>query len=169
MPNWIEGVLKVRGTRENIEKFVKEGIDYNDYKFEIAKNEEGKFEAIREIPVPRQCEIKIDDYDIFVEKVEDLHIKGTRRMFVNANTIEGWWRQKENEILCIDVRQAWAFIADNLKQLSEKYNLDFCVFGTERGMEFCQFVEVIGGEVVKDQEIKFDDFEWECPDPRLGG
>lgn len=170
MPNWIEGVLKVRGTKEDIENFVKDGIDYNDYKYQMSKDEDGT-PYLKGVPVPREIENKSDEYDLFIKGVEDLWIKGTRRMFINAATIEHWWRNDKDkkEILCIDVRQAWGFLAENLKSLSEKYNVDFFVFGTEKGMEFCQFVEVVKGEILQDKEIKFDDFGWECPDPRLGG
>jgi hypothetical protein len=36
-------------------------------------------------------------------------------------------------------------------------------------MEFCQEVEIIGGEVIFDNTIKYDDWKWECPMPNLGG
>lgn len=26
MPNWCEGIMKIRGTKENVEKFFKEGV-----------------------------------------------------------------------------------------------------------------------------------------------
>lgn len=36
-------------------------------------------------------------------------------------------------------------------------------------MEFAQEVEILRGELVKDEEIKYDDWEWECPMAYLGG
>ncbi|MBB5146203.1 hypothetical protein HNQ35_001404 [Cerasibacillus quisquiliarum] len=36
-------------------------------------------------------------------------------------------------------------------------------------MEFNQDIEINKGEIIKDEEIKFDDYEWECIYPNLGG
>lgn len=169
MPNWIEGVLKVRGTKENIENFVRNGISYNDYRPNIVRNEDGSFKGVESIAIPRECEIKIDEDGVFVDNTMDLYINHSHRMFVNAKRIEGYFYDKDKEILCIDIRQAWGFNSNNFKEISKKFNVDLRVFGTEMGMEFCQLVEVVDGEIVKDQEITFDDFRWECPDPRIGG
>ena len=169
MPNWIEGVLKVRGTKENLQRFVKEGIDYHDYKHEIVKDENGRFAGVKDIPVPRECETIIDDEQIFVQNVMDLYIKHSHRMFVNYKNIEHWFMGHDKEVMCIDIRQAWGFERENFEKISQEFNVDLRVFGTERGGEFCQLVEVVNGKAVKDQEITFDDFMWECPDPRLGG
>lgn len=164
MPNWCEGVLKVRGTKEKILEFLKNGIAYCDYHYKL---ENGKFE---EISVPRDCPFKSEKWDFFIENTSDLWIKGTRRMFITSENIEGYWRGgEEPELICLDVQQAWAIDAENLQKLSQEYGLDFRIFGTEHGMEFCQLVEVIGGEITKDEEYTFDDFAWEVPDNRLGG
>lgn len=171
MPNWIEGVLKVRGTKENITNFIKNGIDYNDYKHEILRDEKGNFSGVKDISVPRNCEKTINDDEIFIKNTMDLYINHTHRMFVNSKNIEHWWisNEGEKEVMCIDIRQAWGFDAENFKKISETFNVDLRVFGTEQGMEFCQLVEVQNGNIIKNQEISFDDFRWECPDPRLGG
>lgn len=160
MPNWCEGVLKVRGTKEKILEFLKTGIAYCDYKYDKDFNQ---------IKVPRNCEFKCDEWDLFIGNTLDLWIKGTRRMFIISDTIEGNWGDEEKEIICLDVKQAWAIVAKDLQALSKAYGLDFRIFATEMGMEFCQLVEVVGGEITKDEEIKFDDFNWEAPDNRLGG
>lgn len=163
MPNWAEGVLKVRGTKEKILEFLKNGIAYCDFLPEI------KDGAFVEKVVPRDRPFREDEYEIVVENTDDLWIKGTRRMFINSDTVEGYWDDTEKEIICIDVKQAWGISAENLKELSKTYGLDFRIFATECGMEFCQLVEVINGEITKDDEITFDDFKWEAPDNRIGG
>lgn len=66
-------------------------------------------------------------------------------------------------------KQAWAFVADNFKDLSKEFNVDFRFFGFEQGMEFCQDVEIINGEITKDEEINFDCWAWDCPMPLMGG
>lgn len=167
MPNWSEGVLKIKGTKQDIENFIRNGIDYRDYRYEF------KEKQLQEIPVPRDCSIKIDEDDIYVENTMDLYIKGTRRMFVNSEKIETYYRQGkekgEKYIVYIDIRQAWAVVAQNLQSLSKEWKLDFKIFATEQGMEFCQDIEVVNGEIIANNEVTFDDFSWEAPDPRLGG
>ena len=56
-----------------------------------------------------------------------------------------------------------------LRNMSEKYNLDFKIYGFEQGREFNQDVEVVAGKIIKDELIEFDDYIWECIDPTIGG
>lgn len=168
MPNWSEGVLKIRGKKQDIENFIRNGIDYQDYRYEPAVDEKGKV-SLKQSANARDCPIEVDEWEITVKNTVDLHIKGTHRMFITSKNIECWWHEKEIEIVYLDIQQAWAVSAEQLQDLSKKYNLDFKIFATEMGMEFCQDIEVVGGQIIKDNEIKFDDFMWEAPDPRLGG
>ena len=39
----------------------------------------------------------------------------------------------------------------------------------ERGMCFNQIIEIIDGEITKDEEVKFDDYNWDCICPNVGG
>lgn len=78
-------------------------------------------------------------------------------------------RRDNTALIFIDVKQAWGFIADDLARISQKYGVDFRIFATESGMEFCQEIEVINGEITKDRIIPYTDFMWEAPDPRIGG
>ena len=43
------------------------------------------------------------------------------------------------------------------------------IFGVERGMEFCQDIEIADGVVVKSEQITYDDWDWDCPFPEMGG
>lgn len=49
MPNWCEGTLKVRGTKENIKRFVLEGLHpvdlFGDAKSELTVNEFGNINS----------------------------------------------------------------------------------------------------------------------------
>lgn len=171
MPNWSEGVLKIRGTKEQIENFIRNGIAYEDYRFEIGTDKQGN-RGLVERSVPRGCPVEISEDAITVKNTMDLYIKNTRRMFVNSKDIYEVFRkskEKNKFIICIDVRQAWGTIPENLQELSKKYGVDFKIFATEEGMEFCQDIEIVNGEIVTNNDITFDDFQWEAPDPRLGG
>lgn len=79
---------------------------------------------------------------------------------------------KGNAILSLfldDFEQAKNFEAKELAKISSKYGVDFHIFATESGMEFCQEIEVINGEITIDREVPYGDFMWEAPDPRIGG
>ena len=170
MPNWCEGVLKVRGPIENIKRFLLEGIDYNDYQYTPHMNDNG-IVSLEETAIPREEITKeIGDNGVYITNTDELYIKDTRRMFVASDDIDSNVIRRDNTALIfIDVKQAWGFIADDLARISQKYGVDFRIFATESGMEFCQEIEVINGEITKDRIIPYTDFMWEAPDPRIGG
>lgn len=66
-------------------------------------------------------------------------------------------------------KAAWEIDASSLAKLSKKYLIDFKILGFERGMQFNQDVEIVNGEIVKNEEIKFKDYTWECIRPHIGG
>ena len=41
--------------------------------------------------------------------------------------------------------------------------------GFERGMEFSQVIEIVDGEIVQDEELHYNDWNWDCPCPEMGG
>ena len=43
------------------------------------------------------------------------------------------------------------------------------IYGFEKGMQFNRDVEIVDGEILKDEEINFDDYNWECICPNMGG
>lgn len=170
MPNWCEGVLKVRGPIENIKRFLLEGIDYNDYQYTLHTNDDG-IVSLKETAIPREEITKeIGDNGVYITNTEELYIKDTRRMFVASDDIGSDIIRRDNiALIFIDVKQAWGFIANDLARISQKYGVDFRMFATESGMEFCQEIEVINGEITIDRIIPYNDFSWEAPDPRIGG
>lgn len=91
MPNWSEGVLKVRGAKEDIENFIRNGIDYNDYSHKLENGE------LKTEPKPRECPIEIDEDEISVKNTMDLWVKGTRRMFVNSKDIYAYFSKSKDE------------------------------------------------------------------------
>ena len=170
MPNWCEGVLKVRGPIENIKRFLLEGIDYNDYQYTPHMNDNG-IVSLEETAIPREEITKeIGDNGVYITNTEESYIKDTRRMFVASDDIGSDIIRRDNiALIFIDVKQAWGFIANDLARISQKYGVDFRIFATESGMEFCQEIEVINGEITIDREVPYSDFMWEAPDPRIGG
>lgn len=146
MPNWCEGTLKVRGTMENVRRFMVEGINW------------------------APSELVVKDYDDELEfSTHDTcwrWIKGTSRHFIVADEdmyfIEG-------HTLFLRLNAAWCVSAADLQTVCQTYGVDMKVEAYERGMEFGQIVEIVGGEIIRDEDIKYPDYEWDCPCPTLGG
>lgn len=163
MPNWAEGILKVRGTRANIKQFLKEGLKpIPDVSGEIAAMMGRRFEE-------PEVEIKEDKWDFNMKSKNGFYINGTRRAFIEGN-IEWYFDDKHEEILTIEAfKQAWGVDVQSFAEISKVYSLDMKIYVFERGMEFNQDIEIHKGEVIKDNEIKFDDYQWECLMPNLGG
>ncbi len=141
MPNWIEGTLKLRGSNENLKRFFDNAVQSRSCHYDEEFNE--------------------------VELMEDTWIKDTKRAFVNGECYIYW--EKEYATVCIPIMQAWCFVTEEWVEISKQYNLDVRLYGFEQGMEFCQEVEIIDGKVTMDNNIRYDDWDWECPMPRMGG
>ena len=142
MPNWIEGTLKLRGTQDDLRRFLQTGIDATT--------------------VDEFCS---DNYKL----LKDSWIRNTRRVFVSKSCSVWFEDEQESNIICIPVKQAWTFSDENWVNISREYNLDIRLFGFESGQQFCKEVEIIGGDVTISREITYDDWKWECPMPELGG
>lgn len=156
MPNWIEGTLKLRGKTEGLKKFFTEYLDPSQILGEVRTIDEF---------------IKLDFDDETQEYVvaikDEPHIRNSRRAFLGEDDFVCWvgdW-----DTIALEVKQAWNFDVEPFVAISKECGLDVRLYGFERGMEFCQEIEIIGGEVIFDNTIQYDDWYWECPMPRLGG
>jgi hypothetical protein len=160
MPNWCEGTLKVRGEQENIKRFLTEGLEAQNYGAAIAQMV-GK-------PVEEKLiEVEESEYSFTVRAEEGFYLKGSRRHFIEGKEIE-WYL--DNDVLVIpDFKAAWGIDPLTLVDVSNKYQIDLNIYAYERGMEFNQRIEVHKGNLIKNEEIKFDDYAWECPEPHIGG
>ncbi|MCM3573315.1 hypothetical protein M3172_08915 [Mesobacillus subterraneus] len=163
MANWAEGTLKIRGTRADIKSFLTGALKPC---FPIGA---GIREFITgEKPAAPEVEIREDEYDFKMKSEDGFYIEGCRRAFVGS--VDWWFEDKHQEVLVIDdFKQAWGVDATPLAELSERYNVDLKVYVFEQGMEFNQEIEIHKGEIIKNNEITFDDYKWECIYPNLGG
>jgi len=163
MPNWAEGTLKIRGTRENIKKFLTEALSPIFSAGDSIRSLLGQ-----EVEQPKS-EIKEDEWKFEMKSPNGFHIAGTRRAFIESG-IDWWFDDKHEEILVIDsFKQAWGVDPEPFAKLSKQYDIDFKIYVFERGMEFNQEVEIHSGEIITNKEIQFKDYEWECIFPNLGG
>ena len=156
MPNWIKGTMKLRGKREDIRRFFCDGVGPSS-------------PACSENPVT-----DYSDDDVMEFQFKDMpHIKGTRRAFITDDYI---CMDQDEGVACVYVKQAWAFYTgadsgdqNKWKEISDKYNLDIKLFGIESGMEFIQEMIIIRGKEPIVNEWQYEDWDWECPFPKMGG
>lgn len=151
MPNWCEGTLKVRGKVKDIKKFVVEGLKpVNLFGTTLGA-------------------LEFDEFDCVSSK-SDCYIENTYRGFVENLYVEIYEEDDEDDdVIFFDVKFAWDVNAKELLKLCKKYKVDMKIYAFERGAEFNRDIEIIDGEIIKDEEIQFDDYRWECICPSMGG
>lgn len=156
MPNWCEGTLKVRGTIKDLKNFVLNGL--------IPVDPIGKTKK----PLTLDGE---EETGICIMSVPDtLYVKGSRRAFCEPDYIDVCVdEQNDKTVLTMPFKQAWAILADNLLDVCKEFNVDMKIQGFERGLRFSQIIEIVDGEIVQDEEIKYEDWDWDCPCPDMGG
>lgn len=151
MPNWCKGSLKVRGTKASLKTFILEGLHpvgfLGEEREKLSLNEYG---------------------DIYSE--ETCWIENTRRGFVEG--VEVYLSDHEDDeilVVVFDSKFAWGINASELLETCIKYHVDMKIHAFETGMEFNQVIEIIDGKIVKDEELHFKDYQWDCICPKLGG
>lgn len=165
MPNWCEGTLKIRGSDHDILKFIKEGL--NMYVYETSFN----FIA-KQVVASKSLWLKTgtDKFGNYINILDRrLYIEGTDRAFIRPKEELLIYNEDIGNYICLNFEQAWDIRSADWVNLSKHWNLDFRLYGIERGGQFCREVEVIDGKLTLDKTIKYDDWDWECPFPELGG
>ena len=151
MPNWSEGCLKVRGKAANVKKFVLEGLKPVDFfgndlpKLELSEIGEAETENV--------CWIEGTDKG-FVEN-----------LYVDFSFVE----DDETFTALLDAKFAWAADAEELLALCKKYSVDMKLYAFEKGMGFNQDILIVDGEIRRDCRVAFEDYNWECICPTVGG
>lgn len=151
MPNWCAGTLRVRGRQKDLQNFVLKGLKPCD----IFGNEHTKLE--------------LDELGyVYCDKT--CWIEGTHRGFVNnLNLYFEDYEDDSTHTIALDVKFAWRISADDLLKICKKYNVDMKIYAFEQGMEFNQMIEIIKGRILKDAELHFEDYRWDCICPNIGG
>ena len=170
MPNWCEGTLRLRGKRKDIAEFLKDNIravvrkpdsfDTEDYPADVKEEYDGQY-----VTVSSNRPNRIIGYDWF-------WIKDTHRNFIDRDPFCVDMYGDENKIytVCIDgFRAAWGVEFEPYVAFSKKYGLDIKIFGSEQGMQFEQCIEIVNCKLVKDEEYRYEDWDWEAVNPNMGG
>ena len=151
MPNWSKGCLKVRGKAANVKKFVLEGLKPVD----LFGNELPKLE--------------LSDLGA-VDTEKDCWIEGTTRGFVENLSAEFSFVDDDETFTAVfDSKFAWTAEAEELLALCKKYSVDMKLYAFEKGMGFNQDILIVKGEIINNLTINFEDYNWECICPTVGG
>lgn len=156
MPNWCEGFLKVRGKITNLKAFILNGLQPVDFRGE----EKDKLTFTSE-----------DDNSFYISKIEGLlWLKGSRRHFCKPDYIELYTNNIENsKILILPMKAAWVIESEQLLALCKEYGVDMKIQGFEMGGQFSQIIEIVNGTVILDATLQYENWNWDCPCPRMGG
>lgn len=164
MPNWCKGTLKIRGKKEDIVNFLEMGTCFLNSFLELKEiNPEVKLNG----------EYVLEIKNINKEKgMDSLYIRGTHRNFIDPIESEVYLyrrNEKESIIYFKNFKAAWKIDENGLRIISKAFNIDFKIYGFEKGSEFNQDIEIVKGEIVKNKIIKFNNYQWECTNPEIGG
>lgn len=163
MPNWCEGYLKIRGKKKDLKNFIENEIRLVKLKSILSEPE---YIAIKMIDDSMECSFKYNkSYSEF------LHLKNSRRFFVESEEISFFSVYDDKDCyLTLEFKQAWGIdVQELLVEHSKNYHIDFNIYASESGMEFEQYITVINGELVKNEEKEYNDFHFEAINPSLGG
>ena len=151
MPNWSEGCLKVRGKAANVKKFILEGLKPVDF-------------SGNELP-------KLELSDIGkVESDNDCWIEGTTKGFVeNLLVYFLFVEDRKTFTALLDAKFAEVADAEELLAVCQKYGVDMKLYAFEKDNEFNQDILIVNGRILRDNRIEFEDYDWECICPTLGG
>lgn len=164
MPNWCEGNVKIRGKKKDVIAFL--------------ENEILKCSFTNIMEETKKENIKMDHdgfsyvYELDSESKSYLYLKDSARCFIEQNKIEIYLYSDSNKAptyLTLEIKQAWGIEEELFEKLSKKYNLDFNIYVSEKGMEFEQYITIIDGEITKNETKEYDDFYFEAINPELGG
>ena len=162
MPNWCEGYLKIRGKKEDIVNFVENEIRLVKTENIFSEPEYLEIQLIEDL-----YEYRFNHKKSFREY---LHLKNTRRFFVESEEISFYYYEDEVCYLTLEIKQAWCIdVQKLLVEHSKNYHVDFNIYASESGMEFEQYITVVDGKLVRDEEKVYDDFNFEAINPELGG
>lgn len=162
MPNWCEGMLKIRGKQENVFNLLTDNLQV--WKTVIVKDP--KFDMREELDKEA---IDIDRENEIIHVKKTAYIKGTRRNFVEPSDINVWKDKDGNSCVAIEFKADSDVLSEPYIELSKTYNVDIKIEVFEKSMEFSRYILVENGNLKENKETKYDDYVWECVMPNLGG
>lgn len=159
MPNYCRGQLRIRGKFENIIQFIENEVRTYDY----SKGEEPVVDLSR-----RKIHRYDDEFSLWIEN-GCAYVEETHRNFIDDGIYETEKREDGTAVLVVNLFAAWNIKTEPYEVFSKKYDIEFRIYAFESGMQFNRDIWIDGGHAVKNETIKFKDYDWECIAPRIGG
>lgn len=164
MPNWCEGNIRFRGTKKNIKNFLENELVCTVY-------HNGEIKEVK--PDVEQDEYEMYFYSTGGETRDSFYFRNTKRNFIFSESIQFYWPEAEEseEIVVIldNFNAAWGFNEQGWIEHATKYNIDVRMVGFEQGMQFSETLTVTRDGKAVDDVKHYDDWNWECPFPNMGG
>lgn len=162
MPNWVEGIVKFRGKYNDLKKFLEEELIEVDMDFtqdppqSIISNQ-----------------VTVDKYgDIQGLSVGNTWFKTFERAYINEMWSFSIYEEDEDndKIFCANVKSAWDLSINEVLEVAKLYHIDIKGYMFESGMCFERDFEVNrNGNIIKDNTIKHNNYEWDSINPLIGG
>ena len=154
MPNWCKGTLKVRGEYDNLKAFLENALKECKY---YGEPPEGPLLEVAETP---------EYADITLRRMA--HLKDTSRGFVE-DTYFLLQKKAGKQIIFLEAQFAWDIKTEDLQWLSQEFGVDLKITAFERGIQFERDIEIVQGFISLDSVKEYQDYEWMCPCPTMGG
>lgn len=152
MPNWCEGWVKFRGTKEDLMKFFA-----------------AEFHGAHPVFDERFDEIipNILDRNTFLNSLRRAYISSADFADSNGGICLG---EDGIGVFIVKINHAWSVEGQGYSELAKKYKLDIRGKCYECGMNFAEEFEYnSNGDEILYNVHKFGDYQWECECPTLGG
>lgn len=183
MPNWCSGNIRFRGKKDDVIKLLKENIIY--CKYQTSDKGRGLGETMEK---PAKVEVD-EDWEVILSSPYDdpegswCYIGTTHRNFLSLlgtsdttiHSAKVYQDEKVDEFIVVfdSFQAAWGIDPEPYVTMSEKYHVDIKIIGFEQGMGFDQYIEIIDGDLVKNEGSgslgSYGKWVWESTLPYLGG
>lgn len=175
MPNWCSGNIRFRGKMDDILKLLREECMY----YTTTNENDDLIEA------PVFVKVDNDFNRITISFPEGKHnlcyIRNTDRNILHTNfdnEIDSVscsdLEEADNRIIVVfnDFSAAWSIEPESYVEISKKYNVDIRILGWEQGVGFDQEIEIVGGNIIRNQVTEYKDYAdylWRSALPYIGG
>lgn len=162
MPNWVEGVVKFRGKYDDIKKFLEEELIEVDMDF----TQDPPQSVISN-------QVTVDEYgDIQGISTSNTWFKTFERAYISEMWSYSIYEEDgdNDKIFCANVKSAWDLSIEEVLGVANLYHIDVKGYMFESGMCFERDFEVDrNGNIIKDDTIKPNNYDWDSINPLIGG
>lgn len=163
MPNWVEGIVKFRGKYNDLKKFLEEELIEVDMNYT-----QNPIQSII------SNNVTVDEYgDVQGISQSNTWFKTFERAYISKMWSYSIYETEDDDndkFFCANVKSAWDLPIDEVIEVANLYHIDVKGYMFESGMCFERDFEVDrNGNVIKNLDIKHDDYDWDSINPLIGG